>query len=70
MQNNQCSDTVFLIRSYGAPNGTGRCSVAQCYYLLGPCWRKVKSNWANIANGSSTIGFYSTRKCILILTLY
>ena len=23
--------TVFLIRSYGAPNGTGRCPVAQCY---------------------------------------
>ena len=21
----------FLIRSYGAPNGPGRCSVAQCY---------------------------------------
>ena len=21
----------FSIRSYGAPNGTGRCSVAQCY---------------------------------------
>ena len=22
---------------------------------LGPCWRKVKLSWANIANGSSTI---------------
>ena len=22
---------VFLIRSYGTPNGTGRCCVAQCY---------------------------------------
>ena len=37
---------------------------------LGPCWHKVKLNWANIANGSSTIGFYNTRKCILILMLY
>ena len=23
--------SVFLIRSYGAPSGAGRCSVAQCY---------------------------------------
>ena len=23
--------SVFLIESYGTPNGTGRCSVAQCY---------------------------------------
>ena len=22
---------------------------------LGPCWHKVKLNWANIANGSGTI---------------
>ena len=22
---------VFLIRSYGAPNAAGRCSVSQCY---------------------------------------
>ena len=58
---------MFLIRSYGAPNGTGRCSVAQCYDNT---WAMLKLNWANIANGSSTIGFYSTRKCILILTLY
>ena len=32
-------------------------------------WHKVKLNWANIAYGSSTIGFYNTRKCILIQTL-
>ena len=39
---------------------------------LEPCWYKVKLNWANnyIANGSSTIGFYSTRKYILILLSY
>ena len=24
---------------------------------LEPCWHKVKLNWANIANGSSTIDF-------------
>ena len=23
--------------------------------MLGPCWHKVKLNWANIANVSSTI---------------
>ena len=57
---------MFLIRSYGAPNGAGRCSVAQCYDNT---WAMLKLNWANIANGN-TIGFYSTRKCILILTLY
>ena len=38
---------VFLIRSYGAPNGAGRCPVK---ITLGPHWRKVKLNWANIAN--------------------
>ena len=37
---------------------------------LGPCWHKVKLNWDNIANGSSTIGFYNTRKCILVLMLH
>ena len=46
---------VFLIRSYGTPNGAGRCSVAQCHNNT---WAMlVQSKLGNlIANGSSTIG--------------
>ena len=45
--------SVFLIRSYGAPNGAGRCPVAQC---LGPHWRNSKITWANIVNAVLDFG--------------
>ena len=41
---------VFLIRSYGIPNGTGRCSMAQCYDNTWAMLVQIKINWANIAN--------------------
>ena len=36
---------------------------------LGPCWCKVKLNWANITNGSSTIRCWQLENA-LILMLY
>ena len=44
----QACNSVFLIRSYGAPNGIGRCSLwPSVMKTLGTYWHKVK--WANIA---------------------
>ena len=42
-----------LIRSYGTPNGTGRCCVAQCYKIIGAA---IKITWANIANAVLDFG--------------
>ena len=42
------SAAVFLIRSYGAPNGIGRCSVAQCYDIT----------WAMLAQSKIKLGQY------------
>ena len=36
---------VFLIRSYGAPNGSGRCSVAQCYDKTCATLAQSKMDW-------------------------
>ena len=44
---------------------------------FGPCWHKVKLNWDNIANGSSTIGCWQLEnvnvihwsKIVLVLSI-
>ena len=46
---------VFLIRSYGTPNGTGRCPVAQCY----------DKTWATLAQSKIKLGQY----CQLVVAL-
>ena len=47
--------SVFLIRSYGAPNGTGRCSVAECY----------DNTWAMLVQCKIKLGQY----CQLVVAL-
>ena len=47
--------SVFLIRSYGTPNGAGRCSVAQCY----------DNTWATLAQCKIKLGQY----CQLVVAL-
>ena len=37
--------TVFLIRSYGAPNGARRCSVVQCYDKTWATLAQTKMSW-------------------------
>ena len=46
---------VFLIRSYGAPNDTGRCSVPQCH----------DNTWATLAQSKIKLGQY----CQLVVAL-
>ena len=50
-----CHTSVFLIRSYGAPNGAGRCPVAQCY----------GNTWATLAQSKIKLGQY----CQLVVAL-
>ena len=50
------SKAVFLIRSYGAPNATGRFPVAQCYDKIRPHWCNSKITWANIVNAVMDVG--------------
>ena len=45
----------FLIRSYGAPNGAGRCPVAQCY----------DNTWATLVQSKIKLGQY----CQLVVAL-
>ena len=44
---------VFLIGSYGASNGTERCSMAQCYDKLGSHWHKQNRLILLIATNSN-----------------
>ena len=39
-----------MIRSYGAPNGTGRCLCPSVIIRFGPHWYNSKITWANIVN--------------------
>ena len=42
--------TVFLIRSYGTPNGAGRCFWPSSVIRLGPHWRNSKITLANFVH--------------------
>ena len=44
----QYSYAVFLIRSCGTPNGTGRCPAVQCY----------DNTWAMLAQSKNKLGQY------------
>ena len=67
--------SVFLIRSYGTPNNTGRCSVAQCYDNAWAMLAQSKFNSANIAlvvalsDAGSHINIIVT-SCMVQLKLY
>ena len=47
---------VYLIRSYGAPNGAERCSVAQCRDYIWAMLVQSKIELGQYCNVSSTIG--------------
>ena len=49
-------ESVFLIRSYGAPNGARECPMAQCYDRFGTQWCNSKIIRANRANAALDLG--------------
>ena len=45
-----------LIRSYGIPNGTGRCPAAQCYDKTWATLAQSKITWASVVNAVLDVG--------------
>ena len=58
------SVVVYLIKSYGAPNDTGRCSVAQCYDNTWTMLAQSKIKWMLAAKNVNVI------YCMVQLKLY